>query len=108
MDEENARELVLLDGIEANFACVAALPTADAGAYKASLERLQRRAEREPGSAEVQALLGKAYGALSLHPKARAHLQRALEIDPRGARARAWLGQLDLVEGRFASAEREF
>lgn len=100
---ENQIKLLGLDDVEANFGCLLELPSC--GGLENALAKIGRR--RGAGKAESLALRGKILTLLYRYPQARETLESVVDLDPRLARARAWLGELNLLEGRFEEARAE-
>lgn len=74
------------------------------GGHGAALARLRQAVGREPLDAFAIAALGEAEAAAGNKQRTVALMRLALQVDPRNAKARAWLVQDDIEHRRFSSA----
>lgn len=77
-----------------------------AGDYKGAVEAFTEAAKQDPKNAQLWLGAGMAEFLLRHDPEAKAHLQRALDLEPRFSRARAQLAQVVKRQGDLAEAIR--
>ena len=73
-----------------------------------AIPSLEKLADDYPEERLVFMLLGQIYQATNQSDKARAAFERALEIGPPSARARAFLANDDLLRGKYSKARETF
>jgi tetratricopeptide (TPR) repeat protein len=75
--------------------------------YTVALEELQAILLEDPKDYQVHLFLGSTYLALGDNARARAALQRSLELEPRSERGLLELGRLNAMENRLDDAVRD-
>jgi tetratricopeptide (TPR) repeat protein len=86
----------------------AALSEYDSGHFAQAATRLEKLAHELPQSFDVHELLGMAYAAQSQDVRAAAHLEKAVELNPKSAPARTNLATNLIRLGKLGPAQVEF